>query len=571
MYHTKLSELFTRTSKTAPADETAHNARLLIQAGFVYKVMSGVYAYTPLGLRVLENIKQVVREEMNKLGAQELIMTSLQRRDTWEATGRWDDEVVDIWFKTHLKDGTELGLAWSHEETIIEMMKQHISSYKDLPANVYQFQTKLRNELRAKSGVMRGREFVMKDMYSCSLDAKQHDAFYNATIDAYKNVFNRLGIGQDTYVTFASGGAFTQFSHEFQTVCEAGEDIIYRVPSTGECFNEEIAPSMAPTPDIESKELLPMEDVKGDDIVGVDKLAKFLKIPVGQTTKTMLYVSDKGEFIAAAVRGGYQINEDKLKAVLGVKSIELADESAVERVTGAKIGYAGLLNLPAEVKVVVDESCAKRTNFEMGSNRTNHHTVNVNWGRDLPEPEQYYDIKTAKKGDLNPDTKEVYEVLKSAEVGNIFNFGTQKSEEMDFAYTDETGSRQYVHLGSYGIGITRLIGVLAEKFADDKGLVWPEVVAPARVQLLALGNDPEVSEAADQLYESFKEKGVSVIYDDRDTGAGAKFADADLMGTPFRVVVSRKTLADSAVEFKPRTSDEAEMVPLEQIVSKIKP
>jgi prolyl-tRNA synthetase len=419
MYSIKLSELFTKTSKTAPADETARNARLLIQAGFVYKVMSGVYAYTPLGLQVLENIKQVVREEMNKLGAQELIMTTLQRRETWEATGRWEDEVVDIWFKTRLKDGTELGLAWSHEETIIEMMKQHLSSYKDLPANVYQFQTKMRNELRAKSGVMRGREFVMKDMYSCSLNAAQHDNFYNATIDAYKNVFNRLGIGQDTYVTFASGGAFTEFSHEFQTVCEAGEDTIYLHRDKNLAVNEEV------------------------------------------------------------------LNQANLN----------------------KLGI--------------------------------------------------------KKGQL--------EKVKSAEVGNIFNFGIQKSQEMDFAYTDETGNKQYVHLGSYGIGITRLIGVLAEKFADEKGLVWPEVVAPARVQLLALGNDAEVTKAANELYESFKEKGINVIYDDRDTSAGAKFADADLMGMPCRVVVSRKTLADSAVELKLRTSDKSETVPRDKIIAQIKP
>lgn len=419
MYSVKLSELFTKTSKTAPADEPSRNARLLIQAGFVYKVMSGVYAYTPLGLRVLENIKQVVREEMNKLGAQELIMTSLQRRETWETTGRWDEEAVDVWFKTKMQDGTELGLAWSHEEVIIEMMKQHISSYKDLPVNVYQFQTKLRNELRAKSGVMRGREFVMKDMYSCSLDTEQHDKFYNAAIEAYKKVFDRLGIGQDTYVTFASGGAFTQFSHEFQTVCEAGEDIIYLHKGKNIAVNEEV------------------------------------------------------------------LSEENL-AKLGIKKEEL-------------------------------------------------------------------------------------EKVKSAEVGNIFNFGTQKSEEMGFSYTNEAGEKQYIHLGSYGIGITRLIGVIAEKFADGKGLVWPEIVAPARVQLVSLGEDPEVKAAADKLYESFKQAGVSVIYDNREATAGAKFADADLMGTPNRVVISRRTLTDSAVEFKRRDSGLAENLPLDSIVSKIKP
>src|SRR5476651_517153 len=236
----RLSQLFTKTSKTVPADETAKNAQLLIQAGFIYKVMAGVYAYTPLGLRVVENIKQIVREEMNAVNGQELIMTNLQHRAPWEKTGRWDDKVVDIWFKTKLKDESEVGLAWSHEEAIIEMMRQFVSSYKDLPISVYQFQTKLRNELRAKSGIMRGREFVMKDMYSLNVDAKHHDEYYNSVIEAYKKVFDRLGIGKDTYVTYASGGAFTKFSHEFQTICEAGEDVIYLDRTQNIAVNEEV-------------------------------------------------------------------------------------------------------------------------------------------------------------------------------------------------------------------------------------------------------------------------------------------------------------------------------------------
>ena len=223
----RVSKIFTKTSKTAPADEVAKNAQLLIRAGFVYKEMAGVYAYLPLGLRVVEKIKQIVREEMNAIDSNELIMTGLQRKDVWERTGRWDDEVVDIWFKTKLKDDTELGLGWSHEEPIVEMMKQYVQSYKDLPVSLYQFQTKLRNELRAKSGIMRGREFVMKDMYSFHATKEDLDAYYEKAIEAYKRVYDRLGIGDDTYVTFAAGGAFTQFSHEFQTVCEAGEDICY--------------------------------------------------------------------------------------------------------------------------------------------------------------------------------------------------------------------------------------------------------------------------------------------------------------------------------------------------------
>ena len=414
----RVSQLFTRTSKTHPADETAKNAQLLIQAGYIYKVMAGVYAYTPLGLRVLENIKQIVREEMNAIGGQELIMSSLQKQSTWEETGRWDDEVVDVWFKSKLKDGTDVGFGWSHEEAIIEMTKQYLSSYKDLPINVYQFQTKLRNELRAKAGIMRGREFVMKDMYSCSIDAEQHDKFYNDCIEAYKRVYDRLGIGEDTYVTFASGGAFTQFSHEFQTVCEAGEDIIYLHREKNIAVNEEVL-------------------------------------------------------------------DEKTLADLGVKREEL-------------------------------------------------------------------------------------EKVKSAEVGNIFNFGTHKSEQTNFTFTNEQGERQLVHLGSYGIGITRVMGVIVEKFADDKGLVWPEAVAPAKVYLARLGGTPDVVRMADELYKELTEKNITVLYDDRDEArAGEKFADADLIGMPYRVVISEKTVQADTYELKSRTADTAEHVSRLELMQKL--
>ncbi len=410
----RLSKLFTKTRKDVPADETAKNAQLLIRAGFIHKVMAGVYAYTPLGLRVVEKIKQIVREEMNSINSQELIMTNLQSREPWELTGRWDDDVVDVWFKTKLKDDTEIGLAWSHEEAIIEMMKQFVSSYKDLPISVYQFQTKLRNELRAKSGIMRGREFVMKDMYSLSIDGTQHDAYYETVIDAYKRVYERVGVGKDTYVTFASGGAFTQFSHEFQTLCEAGEDIIYLHRGKNIAINKEV----------------------------------------------------------------------------------LSDES-------------------------LDKLNIKRDELD---------------------------------------------TVKSSEVGNIFNFGTDKSKHMDFTFTNQAGERQFVHLGSYGIGITRLMGVVAEKFADDKGLVWPENVAPARVYLIRLGESSEVNRVADELYSDLKEGGLEVLYDDRDMRAGEKFADADLLGIPYRIVISEKTIKNDNYEIKKRTETESQLHPKSEII-----
>lgn len=562
----RLTQLFTKTTKTAPADETARNAVLLIQAGYIYKVMAGVYAYTPLGLRVVEKIKQIVREEMNAIGGQELIMSSLQRRETWEATTRWDDQIVDVWFKSHLKDGTEVGFAWSHEEAIIEMLKHHIRSYRDLPVSVYQFQTKLRNELRAKSGVMRGREFVMKDMYSCSIDADQHEKFYQAVIDAYMRVYERLGIGKDTYVTFASGGAFTEFSHEFQTICDAGEDVIYMVPSTGQAFNEEIAPSQAPsvTSDEQPKA---MEEVKAAGVVGVEPLAKQLNIDIEKTTKTMLYVTDSGQVVAAAVRGRYRIDEEKLTKAVGANTLSLADQATVKKVTGAEVGYAGLLNLPADVRVIVDESCANRVNFEMGANRTDRHAVNVNWGRDLPQPDKYYDIKVAQEGDIHPETGEVYNVFKTAEVGNIFNFGTQKSQDTGFSFTNEQGTEQFVHLGSYGIGVTRVMGVIAEKFSDDKGLVWPANIAPAKAYIARIGGDDATVKSADELYRHLTDANIEVLYDDRDLRPGEKFADADLMGIPFRIVVSPKTAQAGAYECKERTATDSQLLSLEQVTA----
>lgn len=409
----RISQLFTKTSKTVPADEAAKNAQLLIQAGFVYKVMAGVYAYTPLGLRVLENIKRIVREEMNAVNGQEIIMSSLQRKETWEGTGRWDDEVVDVWFKSKLKDDTEVGFGWSHEEAILEMMQQFIKSYKDLPTSVYQFQTKLRNELRAKSGIMRGREFVMKDMYSLHATQEDMDAYYDKVIEAYKRCFERFGLGESTFVTFASGGAFTKFSHEFQTICDAGEDVLYVNDDHSVAVNEEVL-------DDASREL------------GIDK---------------------------------------------------------------------------AELKPV-----------------------------------------------------------KSAEVGNIFKFGTEKAEKMGVNFTDSDGTQKPIYLASYGIGITRVMGVIVEKFADDKGLMWPEAVAPYQVYLVRIGGD-EAIKHADELYEELKGQGIEVLYDDRDERPGAKFADSELMGIPHRVTVSDRLIEAEKYEYTPRnTGETAELTRHELLV-----
>jgi prolyl-tRNA synthetase len=409
------SKLFTKTRKEAPADEVSKNAQLLIRGGYIHKEMAGAYAYLPLGLRVLEKIKQIAREEMNAIGSQEIIMTALQRKELWERTGRWDDSVVDVWFKSELKAGGEVGFGWSHEEPIGEMMKNYITSYKDLPISVYQFQTKLRNEMRAKSGVMRGREFVMKDMYSFSADEASHLAYYESTKPAYMQVFKRLGIGDDTYVTFAAGGAFTKFSHEFQTVCEAGEDVTYISKEKGIAINEEV------------------------------------------------------------------LTDDTLSS-LGVTREELT--------------------------------------------KTN-----------------------------------------TAEVGNIFNFGQQKAADLGLTTKDSAGNESPVWIGSYGIGITRLIGVLVEKFSDEKGIVWPESVAPFKVHLVLLNaEDSEVRDFAEGMYTNLKAGGVEVLFDDRELRAGEKFADSDLLGMPYRVVVSKKSKEAGSFEVVTRKTGEVEQLTEEELM-----
>lgn len=412
----KYSRLFSKTSKTIPSEETAKNAQLLIKGGFVYKEMAGAYAYLPLGLRVIEKVKGIVREEMNAIGGEEILMTSLQRKELWEKTDRWDDEKVDVWFKSKLKSGSEVGFGWSHEEPISEMMKGYIDSYRDLPVYVYQFQTKLRNELRAKSGIMRGREFLMKDMYSYSTSEEEHEQFYNSTIKAYLNVFERVGLGNDTFLTFASGGAFTQFSHEFQTICEAGEDIVY---------------------------------LDRDKKIAINK----------------------------------EVLSDEVISQLGL------DKSKLEEV-------------------------------------------------------------------------------KTAEVGNIFSFGATKSKELDLNFQNKDGEELPVILGSYGIGISRLMGVVVERFSDEKGIVWPESISPFKYHLVGLNLDDErVRSKAEDVYKNLTAKGIEVLFDDREeTQAGEKFSDSDLIGIPNRIIISKKTLEkENEVEIKNRVTGEIKFIEIDKI------
>lgn len=423
------SQLFTKTRREAPKDEVSKNAQLLIRAGYIHKEMSGVYDLLPLGLRVFEKVVTVIREEMNKIGGVELHLSALQDPTAWQKTDRWDDKKVDSWFKTQLKQGGEVGLAFTHEEPLTVLMRDHVSSYKDLPAYPYQFQTKFRNETRAKSGLMRTREFVMKDMYSFSGNKEEHLSFYNKVSDAYTNIFNRVGIGNKTYKTYASGGSFSKFSHEFQTVCETGEDIIY---------------------------------------IHKDDYKKGSEMAPGQ----------------AAIKG---------------------------------------------------EAYNK----------------------------EIYTPELKKELSLGDDFIEA----KAIEVGNIFTLGTRFSEALGLTYKDNKGIETPVFMGSYGIGPARLMATVAELLSDAKGLVWPKGVAPFAVHLIELANgNDEVKKEAAELYRELTQAGVEVLWDERDARAGEKFADADLIGIPLRVVVSEKTLAAGKFECTHRDSGKTEYASISELL-----
>lgn len=403
----RYSQTFVKTLRTAPKEETARGAQYLCRAGYIYKELAGVYDYLPLGLKVLDNIKAIVRDELNQIGCQEILLSTLQNPEPWQKTDRWDIKKMDIWFRTTLAAGGELGLAPTHEEPIVQLMKTYINSYKDLPFSAYQIQTKFRNELRAKSGIMRGREFIMKDLYSFSADQASHEEFYHKVEKAYMKIYHRLGIGDDTYEAFASGGVFSKYSHEFQTITEVGEDTIY--------FNAD-------------KSVILNEEVVNDEV-----LAEF-----------------------------------------GVKR---------------------------------------------------------------------EDLQTAK----------------ASEVGNIFTLGTKYSEPLGLQFTSQDGKRETVLMGCYGLGISRVMGVIAEKCSDDKGLIWPEEIAPFKYYLVSIGE--KGTQFANDLYHGNESK---VLFDDRDARPGEKFADSELIGLPYRVVVSDRNLEKNEIEVTKRSTGETKTYPAQE-------
>jgi len=569
----KYSLLFGKTNRTAKEFDSI-NATLLQKAGYIDQVMAGVYTFLPLGLRVLSKIENIVRDEMNKI-ASEVLMPSLSPRDVWAKTGRL--EKMDVMMQTQganpaslAKNDSNYILNATHEEIVTPLASKFTYSYKQLPLALYQIQTKFRNEPRAKSGLLRCREFRMKDLYSFHKSPEDLKQYYEVVKAAYNQVFKRVGLGKDTFIALASGGDFTDdYSHEFQTKCESGEDLIFHASKAQLHFNREIAPSQAILPEQESEQR-EKQEVLGEGIIGVEDLAKFLNIDVRKTTKTLFYQADD-QVVAVALRGDYEVNELKLKKILKSKKLELATAEAIKNLTGAEVGYAGILNLPDGIKVVYDDSLKGRVNFETGANKTNYHIINVNFGRDLAEPQEFHDIKLAKEGDIYYETGEVYEVYKASEVGNIFPLYTKFSDDFNFHFTKEDGSEGQVFMGCYGIGTSRIMGVVVEKFHDEKGIIWPINISPFHVHLIGLNlDDPAVFKKCEDVHSRLKQEGLEVLFDDRvDVKAGSKFNDAELIGIPNILIISAKTSGEE-YEFKTRNDGQSRHLRLDEIIGEIK-
>jgi prolyl-tRNA synthetase len=449
------------------------------------------------------------------------------------------------------------------EEMIVDLVRKFQISYKDLPFNLYQFSLKFRDELRARGGLLRVREFIMKDAYSFGTE-EQFKKTYQEMWDTYKAIFDSLGLKTDV-VAADNGYIGGEYCHEFVVENEAGESRYFISEDGSYAAHEDVA-EFARFEDAGDEEMKPREDVEGKGIIGVADLAKFLSIPVEKTTKTILFEDEKGRVIAAAVNGLYDINETKLRHAVGCHDLKLASAETVKRVTGAEVGYAGILDLPSEVIVIMDLSLKGRKNFECGANKTDFHSININFGRDIEEPETFYDIAMAQAGYMAPDGKGKLIEKRGIEVGNIFQLGYHYADLMSGAeYTSEDGKKQKYYMGCYGIGIGRTLATLVETFHDEKGIIWPENVAPFAVHLISLREN----EKAEEIYHKLEDAGIEVLYDDReDVGAGQKFGDADLLGIPVRLVVSQKT--EGKIEWKERKSSETAVLSFDEVIERLK-
>ena len=560
----RVSKLFMATQREIPADAEIPSHQLMLRAGMIRKCASGIYSFMPIGLRSYKKVENIIREEMDKAGAQELIMPALLTAETYQASGRWEKFGPEM-FRLEDRGGRPFCLGPTHEEPFTEAVRDTIKSYKQLPVTLYQIQHKYRDEKRPRFGVIRAREFVMKDAYSFDTDEEGLDKSYQAMYKAYRRIFDRLGLDY-TVVDADSGAMGGSGSQEFMVKSPIGEDAICYCDACGYAANEEKAACNVPAKD--ESEALPIEKIHTPDVKTIEELMAFMNAEPSEFVKTILYNID-GKIVAVMVRGDREINETKLTNLYDATELTLAAFDDVERVTGAKVGFAGPVGLKEKIEVVMDNEVSAMANFIVGACETDYHLKNVNSGRDFT-PDKIADVRNAVEGDACPKCGQPLKMARGTEVGHIFKLGTKYSDALGCVYLDKDGRENTMIMGCYGIGVSRTLAAIIEQNHDDDGIKWPVVAAPYKVIVVPTKvNDEENMGLAEKIYEQLLDEGVEVLIDDRNERPGVKFKDADLIGIPLRITVGRRA-GEDIVEIKYRATGEASEVSVEEALNAVR-
>ena len=560
----KMSNALIPTLRNNPAEADTISQQLLIRAGFIRKSAAGLYHYLPLGMRVLSKIENIVREEMNNFGCQELLMPIVQPAELWQETGRWNAYGAEM-FKVTDRHERQFCLGPTHEEMITDLVRSEVNSYRQLPLRLYQIQNKYRDEKRPRFGLIRGREFIMKDMYSFDRDAEGLDKAYWDMYQAYTNVFNRCGL--HVRPIEADGGVIGDSqTHEFTALAEIGENTVVYCEKCGYVANIEIAPCPVPEAKKEKEAQLPLEKVYTPDSKTIEAVGNYLQVPAEKCIKTLFFQADD-ELICVLVRGDHEVNDVKVQRVHPCFSLEMAEEEDVVKTVGCSFGSLGPVGL-SKVKIYADLAVEQMVNLVCGANEEAYHYINVNPGRDF-QVTGYYDLRMMQEGEPCPKCGQLTSSARGIEVGQVFKLGTKYSEAMGATFLDENGKTQIIHMGCYGIGVSRTMAAAVEQHNDENGIIWPKAIAPYHAVVIPVSvKDEQQYAIAEQIYEALQKRGVEVMLDDRNERPGVKFKDADLIGYPVRITVGKKAIEEQNVEYKLRAETESVLVSVNDIVEK---
>ncbi|HUW51321.1 MAG TPA: proline--tRNA ligase [Sulfuricella sp.] len=566
----RASQFFLSTLKEAPAEAELVSHKLMLRAGLIKRIGSGLYTWMPLGLRVLRKVEAIVRDEMNKSGAIELLMPAVIPAELWQETGRWDVFGPQM-LKIKDRHDRDFCFGPTHEEVITDIARREIKSYRQLPVNFYQVQTKFRDEIRPRFGVMRAREFVMKDAYSFHADFASLEQTYQVMHDTYSRIFTRLGL-KFRAVAADTGAIGGTGSHEFHVLADSGEDAIAFCPDSDYAANVELAEAVSPA-EPRRAPIATMQKIATPGARTIEEVSAFLKVTPQQIVKSLLVITTEGIPYLLLLRGDHQLNEVKLgKHPAFGQGFRFASEQEVEEIMGCRAGYIGPVQVPSGIDIIADRTVAVMTDFICGANDNGFHLAGVNFNRDLAEPASVADIRNAIEGDSSPDGKGTLELCRGIEVGHIFQLRTKYSEAMKATFLDEQGKEQVMEMGCYGIGVSRIVAAAIEQGHDERGIIWPLAIAPFQVALapIGLGRSEMVREAAGKLYAELAAAGIEVLMYDRDERPGVMFADIELIGIPHRIVIGERGLKENNVEYQGRRDDSATAIPLQNIVNHIK-